>query len=604
LAAAPPTGFRHLPALDGLRGLALLGVLLFHAGGALRGGYLGVDLFFVLSGYLITSLLLAEHAASGRIALGPFWIRRARRLFPALLSLMPAVALYARFFARPAELAGLRADALATLGYVANWRAVFAQRSYWQLFAAPSPLEHTWSLSIEEQFYVAWPLVVVAVLRWRTKRALLALSLGLAALSMAAMVALFDPEKTSRVYRGTAPRAAGILLGAALACVVAPGATFSPRAVRWLDGLGVVSLAGLSVAWLRLPGSSRFLYHGGFWLTELGALSLIVCAVCGRTSLVARALSVRPLTLLGTLSYGVYLWHWPVNVFVTSQRVHARGVWLHALQLGISFAIALVSYRFLERPIRTRGLPLGRPWVTVPAAVVLSVVLVVRGTVARAAAPGAGEAGLPEGAGGFDPAAEPPRFRVMLLGDSTANSLGWGLRGVRQPGLAVELLGQDGCTMLADMCGGDLWTQRTRELRPNATLVFLGGAFLHGLSIDGEWRKSCHPGWDARFERYLGQRLREIVVPPTRVWAVTLPYPLDVYDTAAFRAEVDCINASIRRTAAAVPGVLVLELGERLCPRGVCQRESDGVEIRPDGVHYTVPGSNALARWVLAEVQR
>jgi hypothetical protein len=224
--------------------------------------------------------------------------------------------------------------------------------------------------------------------------------------------------------------------------------------------------------------------------------------------------------------------------------------------------------------------------------------------VARAAAPGAGEAGLPEGAGGFDPAAEPPRFRVMLLGDSTANSLGWGLRGVRQPGLAVELLGQDGCTMLADMCGGDLWTQRTRELRPNATLVFLGGAFLHGLSIDGEWRKSCHPGWDARFERYLGQRLGEIVVPPTRVWAVTLPYPLDVYDTAAFRAEVDCINASIRRTAAAVPGVLVLELGERLCPRGVCQRESDGVEIRPDGVHYTVPGSNALARWVLAEVQR
>ncbi|HEY1533463.1 MAG TPA: acyltransferase, partial [Polyangiaceae bacterium] len=134
---------RHVPALDGLRGIALLGVLLFHANGALPGGYLGVDLFFVLSGYLITSLLLAEHAQTGRIALSAFWVRRARRLFPALLSLMPAIAVYGRYFARPDELRSLRAQALATLGYVANWQTIFEHKSYWQLFSSPSPLEHT-----------------------------------------------------------------------------------------------------------------------------------------------------------------------------------------------------------------------------------------------------------------------------------------------------------------------------------------------------------------------------------------------------------------------------------------------------------------------------
>ena len=213
----------HVPALDGLRGAALLGVLFFHADGALKGGYLGVDLFFVLSGYLITSILLAEHDATGKIVLSTFWVRRARRLFPALLSLMPAVAAYAWLLARADELKGIRADALATLGYVANWRAIFSHKSYWELFASPSPLEHTWSLSIEEQFYVVWPLVVALVLRRGSRGWVLALSLGLGALSMGAMALLFDPADTTRAYLGTDTRAAAILAGAALAAAVPRG---------------------------------------------------------------------------------------------------------------------------------------------------------------------------------------------------------------------------------------------------------------------------------------------------------------------------------------------------------------------------------------------
>ena len=217
----PRSTFRHLPALDGLRGLALLGVLLFHAGGALTGGYLGVDLFFVLSGFLITSLLLAEHHATGRIALGAFWTRRARRLLPALRALMPAVALYGRYLARPEELHALRADALATLAYVANWRAIVSHHSYWDLFTSPSPLEHMWSLSIEEQFYLVWPLLVGGLLatplaaRRGPARALLTTVVFLALASVATTTLIYSSEATSRVYLGTDTRAAGILAGAA-----------------------------------------------------------------------------------------------------------------------------------------------------------------------------------------------------------------------------------------------------------------------------------------------------------------------------------------------------------------------------------------------------
>src|SRR5690554_4146704 len=159
---------RYLPALDGLRAFAVAGVLCYHGGLAwAQGGFLGVDLFFVLSGFLITTLLLREHEDRGAIALGAFWIRRARRLLPALGLLIVLVILYALFVAAPDELRTIRGDALATLGYVANWRFIATDDSYFALFQAPSPLRHVWSLAIEEQFYLLWPLIVYGVLRWR-----------------------------------------------------------------------------------------------------------------------------------------------------------------------------------------------------------------------------------------------------------------------------------------------------------------------------------------------------------------------------------------------------------------------------------------------------
>ncbi|HEY3252384.1 MAG TPA: acyltransferase, partial [Polyangiaceae bacterium] len=405
---------RHVPALDGLRGLALLGVLLFHANGALPGGYLGVDLFFVLSGFLITSLLLAEQRETGQIALAPFWVRRARRLFPALLSLMPVVAIYGRYFARTDELLTVRAQALAALAYVANWQAIFRHQSYWQLFAAPSPLEHTWSLSIEEQFYVVWPVLLSFVLRRRSARTLLVLCLVLSALSMAAMLYLFDAGNTTRAYLGTDTRMAGILLGAALATLISPNDRFGARVVRVLDGCGLLAALGLAVAWATLRGTNAFLYHGGFWLTELAALSLIACAIAGERSWVARALSIRPLTWLGTISYGVYLWHWPVNVFLSPERTHVHGLGLHVLRFTLTLVIAIVSYRFLEQPIRKHGVPFNRPLYIVPAAVALSVFLVVHATYAE----GRSEPAVPSAQlTSSTSAPEFVRFRIAVFGD-------------------------------------------------------------------------------------------------------------------------------------------------------------------------------------------
>ena len=591
----------HFAALDGLRGLALLGVLFFHANGALPGGYLGVDLFFVLSGFLITSLLLAEQRDTGRIALGAFWVRRARRLFPALLSLMPAVALYGRYFARADELRALRAQALATLAYVANWHTIFDHRSYWQLFAAPSPLEHTWSLSIEEQFYLIWPILVWLLLRRGSSRSVLAFAAISCVASMGAMAWLFRPENTSRAYLGTDTRMAGILAGAALATVLPLTQSFRARTVRRFDLLGGVALLGLGLAWARLKGEDAFLYHGGFWLTELGTLALITCAVMGKESRIARLLALRPFTLLGSISYGAYLWHWPINVFLTAERAHLHGLPLYALRFALTFAIASASYRWLEQPIRRHGVPFGRPLYIVPAALALSVFLVVRATYAREDA--SASPNVSETPAGGEASLESVRYRVVVFGDSTANSLGWGLRGLRQKGVAIDLLGKDGCSMLRDSCNGAKWAEHVRELVPNAVLVYLGGAFLHGFNAGGTWHTACREDWDRQFRTALSLRLRELGAVSNRVFAVTAPYPVGSWDTAEYRAQVDCINRSIRVAASSAPSVNVLDLASRLCPDGVCQQDVDGKEpIRPDGVHFSLAGAHSLSRWVFEQL--
>ncbi|WP_170319885.1 acyltransferase family protein [Polyangium spumosum] len=603
----------HLPALDGLRGLAVLGVLLFHDG-RLDGGYLGVDLFFVLSGYLIHSLLLAEWSKTGTIDLKAFWVRRARRLFPALLALLPVVAAYAYWLARPEELDRIRKDGLATLAYVANWRAIFSGRSYWDMFQAPSPLEHTWSLAIEEQFYVVWPLLAFGVLHLArgSRRVMLAVALGLALLSGAAMVWLGTRADTARAYMGTDTRGVAILLGAALACLMAErGPSKDPRVVRALDGLGVLAAAALAFAWVKLDGQNPLLYRGGFFATELCVLVLITCAAHGERSLVARALSFRPLAWVGLVSYGLYLFHWPIYVVLRPERLGLSGLLSSALRYVATFGVTLVSYHFLEQPIRKRGAPLGRPALSLSSSVALCVGALVVGTQHRAVM----RIGLqllpwpaPENA-----------VKILVVGDSAAQSLGERMHAVQSgTGTIVFEKGTPDCSIMEGRrparsltnvphAGGPCdarWASDADELHPDVTLVLLGGGFYARVELDGRWQRICDPAWDAAYAEVLGDQLVKLAGKTQRLYVARIPPPVGGWDKPELAGQVACFNRLIEKAAERDKRIHVLDLAGRLCPGGVCTLVNEGEPIRPDGMHFGGPGAKEIARWVIEQVKQ
>jgi peptidoglycan/LPS O-acetylase OafA/YrhL len=378
----PPAGHAprlpYIPALDGIRALAVVAVLLYHQNiNWLPGGFLGVEVFFVLSGYLITSLLLAEVQATGRVDLKAFWLRRARRLLPALYLLLAVSLTYALIFL-PDEVNRLRGDALAAAVYITNWWAIFDHKSYFELVGRPSLYQHLWSLAVEEQFYLIWPpLFALAVAHWKRWRVLLAV-LGGAAISTILMASLFhtgvDP---SRVYYGTDTRAAELLIGAALAFVWQPGMPRSwggriPARIhgwiedgRWaniaLEALGLLTLVVVLDVFYRVGEYSPRLYRGGFLLIALATAGLIASVVCQRTHHVSRALGWEPLRWLGLRSYGIYLWHWPVYMVTRPQLdIPLDGVPLFVLRVALTLGLVELSYRYVETPCRHGAL--GRLW--------------------------------------------------------------------------------------------------------------------------------------------------------------------------------------------------------------------------------------------------
>src|SRR3954452_11259098 len=438
---------RRVRALDGLRGLAVAAVLLFH-GGYLKGGFLGVDLFFVLSGFLITSLLLAEARERGRIHLahilsrdprrlhlGHFWAPRARRLLPALTLLLAAVALYALVLARSDELHRIRFDGLASAFYFANWRAVFATQTYWELFAKPSPLQHTWSLAIEEQFYVLWPLVMTGVVAWCARRQrllaprVLALCGGLTLASLVAMWLAYTPGDTNRAYYGTDTRAASILIGAALAALLAwRGHTASTRSWRALQVVAVGGAAVLAFEWIHLDGTSSGVYRGGLFAGALAGAAIIAAVAHPRRGPAHRALELAPLVGLGVISYGVYLWHWPVFVVLDAERTHVTGWPLFGLRVAVTLAIAAGSYVLVEHPIR-RGALSAVTWRLLTPAIAVVVVIALVTTTAGfktpASAAGDVERERPEAVLATAPAAAQ---RVLIVGSSVAYLLAGGFK--------------------------------------------------------------------------------------------------------------------------------------------------------------------------------
>jgi peptidoglycan/LPS O-acetylase OafA/YrhL len=355
----------YLPGLDGLRAIAVAAVLLYHAGvGWLPGGFLGVEVFFVISGYLITALLLAEWGQHGRLDLRTFWIRRARRLLPALFLLLLAGLAYAVIWL-PNEVARLRGDALAAFSYITNWYFILRQQSYFEVIGRPSLFQHLWSLAIEEQFYLLWPPILALLLRRWSQRTIVAILLAVAAASALLMAVLYRPGvDPSRVYYGTDTRAAGLLVGSSLAMVWAPWRSLG-RATRqtvvWLDRAGVGAIALLVLLFVVLDQRQTFLYRGGFTLIDLATVPAIARAVAPGARLLPALLDAPPLRWLGERSYSLYLWHWPLFA-VTRPGIDTRleGVPLLLVRLLGAVILAELSYRFFETPIR-RG-ALGRLW--------------------------------------------------------------------------------------------------------------------------------------------------------------------------------------------------------------------------------------------------
>jgi peptidoglycan/LPS O-acetylase OafA/YrhL len=350
----------YLPALDGLRALAVISVLLYHANlNWIPGGFLGVEMFFVISGYLITSLLLSEWRQTGRIDLKAFWLRRARRLLPALFLLLLAVGGYAIIFL-PDEVASLRGDIFSTAGYINNWYQIFAHKSYFETVGRPSLLRHMWSLAVEEQFYLVWPLLFLLLARLRRRYALLVVLLGALASSLA-MAMLFDPNTDpSRPYYGTDTRAAGLLLGIALALMWPPGEEVVSSAKWTPDVIGFAGLGTVFACFLLINEFQPFLYRGGFTLTGIATAELLAVAVHPRARLLPRLLAWEPLRWVGLRSYGIYLWHFPVFMLTRPHLdVPYDGLPLLAARLGLTAAIAALSYHFVETPIRNGALARG-----------------------------------------------------------------------------------------------------------------------------------------------------------------------------------------------------------------------------------------------------
>jgi len=468
--AGRPISFRFVPALDGIRAIAVLGVMLYHGGAPLAGGgFMGVNMFFVLSGFLITSLLLGEWTRRLTIHLGQFWARRARRLLPALLVMLVGVAVYAKVFASPGEFAGLRLDSLSTLFYVANWHFIFSGTSYFVHTAQSSPLEHMWSLSIEEQFYIVWPPVALVMLhlgrRFRPSRQLwpiLATAVIGALASAADMRFLFYRHASvNRLYEGTDTRCQDILVGASLAIGMAMWARsrqpVSERVARrrvltertWLgvritpisaweiaspvarlvvQVVGWSALVGALFLWTRISGtgavSPSYLFEGGFLLFALAVAAVIFCVVTAQAGPLSLALANPVFRYIGMISYGVYLWHVPLFDLLDGTRLHLYGLPLLAVRMGATLVVATGSFYLVEQPVRRGRMGSVTEWKAwlMTAAAFLGVVVVTVAATVPAEATAAPAAAIPRPVG---PQYHGPPVGVTMFGDSLAFTAGW-----------------------------------------------------------------------------------------------------------------------------------------------------------------------------------
>jgi peptidoglycan/LPS O-acetylase OafA/YrhL len=637
---------RWWPALDGVRGLAVLAVLGFHAGlERFVGGYLGVDVFFALSGFLITTLLVEEFGRTGRIDLRAFWRRRARRILPALVLVIAVTGLLWTLIGTATQRADLSGDVVAAFGFAFNWHQVAGGTGYMTATAVPSPLLHTWSIAIEEQWYLLWPLAVLGLfaLVRRTRHGLpIAAGLCVAgALASSALMAYFaSSEGTGRAYYGTDTRVAALLLGAGLAFFFSYAESVraawlrSPRASLVLTVLGVIGLGGLGIAIATVDHEAGGLYRGGFLLVGLATLSVLAACVHPTGNPVVRLLSAWPLRWVGVISYGLYLWHWPVFLFLTPDRTGIGGTPLLIVRLVVSIALAWACWHLVEQPIR-HGRLRARVWLPASAGVVAVAIAVV--VVVQAIQPAFQ---LPEASAlrrDGSAAATAPRLRsrphVFIAGDSIALSLGAGVVTWADHSGRAVVTGHPllGCGLMddyarrragsaneaPDYCAGwrERWHLEVARQKPDAAILVLSVWDLQEHAIDANWSVPGDERFDAAYIARLDAAVGVLSTYGARVGLLTLPVLRNDEAHAAGTESsipeeqprvVGHVNDLLRQYVSTHRGAFLIDLARRVHGEGQHPDTYRGVPLfgDGDGSHFTSDAGVKLAPWIVDQVTR
>lgn len=615
-------------------------VIAYHLGAPLPGGFLGVDIFFVLSGYLITSLLLHEHRQAGRIDLPAFWARRARRLVPALLLLVTACA-FAASRGPILDLDARRGDMLATLTYYANWHFLQTGQSYFDSFKGASPLRHAWSLAVEEQFYIFWPLVAAAGLALIRRAWVLGLLVVAAAAASAVQMALvFDIGSPSRAYLGTDVRMHQLLIGAVLALLVVRGRVCPEQrdVSRLVQLAGLVGLLLLVGALASLNDKDPVYSHGGSLAVSLAVAAVLLAVEVRPAGPLARALGLPPVAWVGRISYGLYLWHWPMLIWLGDGHAGSFSAKAAGGVLATTALVALLSYRLVEHPIRNgRGWWIGRSSrrliVAVPVALALVAGVAIqatadpRSTIARqikntSVTPCPGRQSWCERV--RRPAATAPL--VAVIGDSTALALDPGMRdAARHRGFGYVQAGRNGCSFLpipfglvpgrspsGQVCAAgaaSLLGEVQRQMRPDVWLISDRFMLLRVMH-KGQVLESGSPEHNLLLARTLRTTIEQLTAGGARVVLLVPPPPGDPVDCALDRRESSCGLNRIDPARAYIRPLLdqgvagrgaVVSVDDVLCvePGGGCGPVIDGVLVRYDGIHYTATYSRTITTVIL-----
>lgn len=622
-------GFAHVRAFDGFRGVGAIVVLIGNAEfvngtDRMAGSWLVVDMFFVLSGYLITSLLLTEARGTGqgRVDLRRFWARRVRRLGPPLVVTLVGVGLFARFIAPDYQRLDIRWDGFATLFEVMNWRVILTEHNYWSQFLPKSPLKHAWSLSVEEQFYVLWPLLLAVVLRWRkTPFAVLVTALVGAVVSTATMLILeARGNPVTRLYEGTDTRATAVLLGCALA---AWRMHLGPR--RWRATrrgrivAGTIAAVPLTVLWVVLPATTRIAFRG--WLTVAGILATIVIASIADPEdggPLGRVFHTNWLVELGRTSYGLYLYHWPIFLVLDQERTGLSGLPLFLLRAGVSIAAAWLSLHYIETPIRKGALSGRQGRAAVPAGMAIAVIALLAGTF--------GAQPPPSSNWNFAEArsSAPDAPLVMFAGDSVPMYLAAAARDqVNELKIDVGSVAVPGCHLLNGVgqirdpegriredtgCGGaDRFLEGTRAYRPDVSILLFGRLQNDEVKLDGQWRMPCTPVYDAAYRARLLEVIGQLRSTGGKVVLVSGPsssvsWVVDAAPPGMFD-RIQCMNDLLEDVAKTTPGVGFVDLAHYICPElDDCKQQIDGINLRPDTAHFVGPSAELVNRWLIPRV--